>query len=122
MIREDAWRKLSKRERKMRYLDVSYRGHILEIEEAKMKKEDDERLAREELERLIDEEYKLTGWKNEFENGLIGKLNEINQVADWSKYSFCEEGYVNIRREKELNGFLHDFKQSCDPVKRLINA
>jgi hypothetical protein len=87
-----------------------------EIEEARLKKEDDERLAKEELDRLIQEEINMTGWKNEFENNLVGKLNEINQKEDWTKYSFCDEGYVNVRKEKELNGFLYDFKQSCDPV------
>jgi hypothetical protein len=35
---------------------------------------------------------------------------------DWSKYSFCEEGYINVRKERDLNGFLYEFRERCDSV------
>lgn len=40
----------------------------------------------------------------------------MNTKEDWEKYSYCNEGYINVRSEKELNGFINEFKQRCDSV------
>lgn len=86
------------------------------LEEARLKKLDDKRLAEEELVRLGEEEKNLVPWKNEYESVLENSLTEMTNNEDWYKYSFCEEGYINVRREKDLNSFLYDFKERCDAV------
>ena len=86
------------------------------IEEAKLKKLEDERLEKEEFKRLILEEEKLEVTKRENEEYLIGCLNKKMEEEDWIKYSTCEQGYLNIRKEKDLNGYIYDFKERCDHV------
>jgi hypothetical protein len=90
------------------------------LEDEKLKKIEDERLAQEELERLIEEENKLQSWKLDMENTLIKCYDNTIQKENWDKYSNCEEGYINVRKEKDLNGFLYDFKSRCDTVKKKI--
>ena len=82
-----------------------------------MKKLEDERLAKEEHERLIVEESKLEVWKRNYEEILQNCIKQNMENEDWNKYSDCHEGYINVRKEKDLNGFIYDFKERCDSVK-----
>lgn len=91
-------------------------AHAMMIEQQHLKKLEDERLAIEELSRLETEEHKLRPWKSNHENTLVESLKEMNEEQDWIKYSFCEEGYINVRKECDLNGFIYDFKERCDSV------
>jgi hypothetical protein len=86
------------------------------LEDEKERKLEEERLALEEVERLIVEETTLRPWKMEYEEKLTTQLNFMNEKEDWEKYSNCKEGYINIRKEKELNGFIYEFKERCDSV------
>jgi hypothetical protein len=81
-----------------------------------LKKLEDERLAKEEFERLIVEEEKLNIWKRNNEDLFNNCLNRKIEDEDWKKYSNCDEGYINVRKEKDLNGFIYDFKERCDFV------
>lgn len=87
------------------------------IEEARLKKLEDERLAKEELERLTDEESKLEVFKRNYEETLQACLKHKIEEEDWKRYSQCDEGYINVRKEKDLNGFIYDFKERCDFVR-----
>ncbi len=49
-------------------------------------------------------------------NCLKKKIDE----EDWIKYSTCEQGYLNIRKEKDLNGYIYDFKERCDHVSYIF--
>ncbi len=40
----------------------------------------------------------------------------MNEDEHWQKYSNCEDGYINVRKEKELNAFLNEFKEVCESV------
>ncbi len=84
-----------------------------------MKKEEDERKAREEIERLKQEEKALRPWRDEYERQISEQLRKMNEKEDWGNYSFCKEGYINVRSEKEINGFIYEFKQRCDSVKKI---
>lgn len=84
------------------------------IEEARLKKEEEERLAIEELNRLAEEETKLQPWKRQYEEKLSNSLSAMNEDEEWNRYSFCEDRYINVRREKDLNGFVYEFKERCD--------
>lgn len=86
------------------------------LEEERLKKEEDERLAIEEIKRLENEEYILKGWKTNFDNKLYNSMNEMNEYQDWNKYSNCAEGYINVRKEKDLNGFIYEFKEKSGSV------
>lgn len=91
------------------------------IEEARLKKLEDERLAKEEYERLIIEESKLEVWKRQTEETLLKCLDKNIADEDWKKYSNCDEGYINVRKEKDLNGFIYDFKERCDYVNYYVH-
>lgn len=86
------------------------------LEEARLKKLEDERLAKEEFERLIIEESKLEVSKRNFEESLNLCMKRKIEDEDWKRYSSCDEGYINVRKEKDLNGFIYDFKERCDYV------
>lgn len=88
------------------------------IEEARLKKLEDERLAKEELERLTIEESKLEVSKRNYEESLQLCMKRTIEDEDWKRYSSCEEGYINVRKEKDLNGFIYDFKERCDHVSK----
>lgn len=90
------------------------------IEEAKLKKLEDERLSNEELERLTVEESKLEVSKRNYEESLLLCLKQKIEDEDWKRYSYCDEGYINVRKEKDLNGFVYDFKERCDFVSKLF--
>ena len=64
--------------------------------------------------RLQQEEEALSGWKDGHEARLMNAYNYILEREDWDKYSNCQEGYLNVRNENELNGFISDFKDKCD--------
>jgi hypothetical protein len=81
-----------------------------------LKKLEDERLAKEELERLEFEEKKLEISKRNYEDKLQSCLKKTIEEEDWKRYSNCDEGYINVRKEKDLNGFIYDFKERCDSV------
>jgi hypothetical protein len=49
----------------------------------------------------------------------MNKLNQMNDTEHWRKYSNCEDGYINVRKEKELNAFLNEFKDNCDSVTQI---
>ncbi|MCQ2817508.1 MAG: hypothetical protein MJ252_09615 [archaeon] len=83
-------------------------------EERRKAEEERKRLAEEERLRLVDEEEALRGWTEGHEARLTSAYNYILEREDWDKYSNCEEGYLNIRNENELNGFISDFKDKCD--------
>lgn len=85
-----------------------------------MKKEEEERKAREEIERLKDEEKVLRPWREEYEKQISEQLRKMYEKEDWENYSYCKEGYINVRSEKEINGFIYEFKQRCDSVKKYI--
>ena len=93
-------------------------------EEARLKKLEEERLAREEAirkaeeekKRIAEEEEALAPWKASHENNLYGSFSRIIETEDWNRYSNCEDGYINIRKEKLINGFICDFKDKCDSV------
>ncbi len=91
------------------------------LEEAKQKKLEEERLAKVELVRLEDEESKLRPWKTNFEDNLTNAFNLMIEDSDWHKYSFCEEGYINVRKEKDLNGFIYDFREKCENNNFIAN-
>jgi len=86
------------------------------IEEARVKKLEDERLSKEELDRLTAEESKLEVPKRNYEETLQMCLKNKIEEEDWERYSNCDEGYINVRKEKDLNGFIYDFKERCDSV------
>ncbi len=83
------------------------------IEEARLKEIEDKKRAEEELNRLSIEEKKLQPWKITLEEKVSQSLNSMIDDNDWNSYSFCEEGYINVRKEKDLNGFIYDFKEKC---------
>ena len=60
------------------------------------------------------EEEALKGWTDGHEARLMNAYNYILEREDWDKYSNCQEGYLNVRNENELNGFISDFKDKCD--------
>ena len=97
-----------------------YYNHLV-LEEAKQKKLEEERLAQEELGILADEEEKLKSWKTLFEESLNKASQMMIEDSDWHKYSFCEEGYINVRKEKDLNGFLYDFREKCENNNFIAN-
>jgi len=84
------------------------------IEEARLKKLEDEHAANEELHRLAFEENNLQPWKRNYEESLISSLKSMVEDEEWNKYAFCENRYINIRKEKDLNGFIYEFKERCD--------
>jgi hypothetical protein len=90
------------------------------IEEARLKKLEDERLAKEEFDRLIIEEAKLEVTNREKEEHFMNCLKKKIDEEDWIKYSTCEQGYLNIRKEKDLNGYIYDFKERCDHVSYIF--
>ena len=92
------------------------KNFYIEIEEERLRKEENERLALEELHRLEEEEKNLIPWKNNFEQTIRKRFNQINEKEDWDKYSNCDDGYINVRKENELNSFLNEFKENCDSV------
>ncbi len=49
----------------------------------------------------------------------MNKLNQMNESEHWQKYSNCEEGYINVRKERELNAFLNEFKDNCESVNMI---
>lgn len=40
--------------------------------------------------------------------------DKIIEAEDWYNYSNCIPNYIDIRKEKQIRGFLYDFKSSCD--------
>jgi len=83
-----------------------------------MRLEEEERKANEEIERLKMEEKSLRPWRDEYEKQIADQLSKMKEKEDWDKYSNCKEGYINVNCEKELNGFIYEFKQRCDSVNR----
>jgi hypothetical protein len=81
-----------------------------------MRLEEEERKANEEIERLKNEEKSLRPWRDEYEKQIGEQLSKMKEKEDWDKYSNCKEGYINVNSEKELNGFIYEFKQRCDSV------
>ena len=73
-------------------------------------------MAKEELERLEIEESKLEVGNRNYEESLQLCLKRKIDDEDWKRYSSCDEGYINVRKEKDLNGFIYDFKERCDFV------
>ncbi len=86
------------------------------IEEERLRKEEEERKATEEIERLNEEEKALIPWKVGLESKMSTTLLNVNDKEDWDKYLNCKDGYVNARVEKDLNGFLYEFKERSIPV------
>jgi hypothetical protein len=83
-----------------------------------LKKIEDERLAQEEFDRLAQEENNLMKWNRDVEKELMLSLNGINRKEDWANYSSCLPGYINVRKEKDLTGFIYEFKEGSDSVKK----
>ena len=81
-----------------------------------MKRQEEERirLEKEELERIAKEEEELTPWKTRHENNLSQAYKRIIEAEDWAKNSNCEDGYINVADQKQMNGFIFEFKEKCD--------
>jgi hypothetical protein len=91
------------------------------LEETRLKEIEDKKRAEEELDRLSIEEKKLETWKINLEEKISQSLVSMIEDNDWNSYSFCEEGYINVRKEKDLNGFIYDFKEKCTNFNFLSN-
>ena len=55
-------------------------------------------------------------WNREMEDELMKSLLFQNEREDWMSYSTCKSGYINARKEKDINGFIYEFKERCDAV------
>jgi len=84
------------------------------IEEKNQKIKDDIVAHQEELE-LCKKEEKDQIYEVEQREELINTYFKsfINHL-DWKSYSETEIGYINIRKENEMTGFLHDFKERME--------
>ena len=46
----------------------------------------------------------------------MSSFDKYNETLDWIKYSNCNDGYINVRKEKELTGFIYEFKERSESV------
>lgn len=51
------------------------------------------------------------------ETELMKSLELVNEHEDWLSYSTCKPSYINTRKEKDLNGFIYEFRERCDSVR-----
>ena len=59
-------------------------------------------------------------YNREFESELMKSLELSTEQEDWINYSTCKASYINARKEKDINGFLYEFKERCDSVLYII--
>lgn len=72
--------------------------------------------AKEEIE-FIDKDYRDNIHIVNKRNELMKKFKKafVNYI-DWQYYSKSEEGYIDIRKENQLNGFIHEIKERIDAL------
>lgn len=49
-----------------------------------------------------------------FEASLKAANDKQIEYEEWKQYSNCIDGYINIRREKELTSFINEFNEKID--------
>ncbi len=82
------------------------------------------------------EQERLDKESKELENEFLERQNKMknhfllcNNEQDWKSYSDCEVGYLNIRKEKEITGFIYEFEErmanslyvNCNFIDKNIN-
>ena len=70
--------------------------------------------AKNELESLDNEVKELKYEETNRDKFAKEYFDNFIKYIDWKSYSETEFGYINIRKEKELTGFIHEFKERME--------
>lgn len=84
------------------------------IEEKKYKLEEEINSFKEEKNRLEKEERALQETSQLRETKFKKFFNQINDYYNWKDFSECTPGYIDVRREKEITAFIHEFEEKID--------